>query len=347
MQSKINNLQLIRAYAAIAVAVFHTGYRFSDWHAIGSFGVDVFFVLSGYVMARICDSDSRFFLRRRLLRIVPPYWLATIALFVFTYLFPQLMKSTRAVPMELAKSLLFIPFRKSDGLLQPLLFVGWSVNYEMFFYVLLALFLLVYRRGAVWLTGIAVVSIVLVCGQLENQSDLAEFYGRDISLDFVLGLIAYGVCRAVPDRIAVRLRVTMLVLMIASAVALVLIQGLVSHFDSRVLAFGGTAFVLVTSASLLSQGGWDTKAAWIVLIGDASYVLYLVHPYCEYFLSRIVVKKLPWLVISDAPGMLVAVTLVILVAIPLHLKLERPAVAFLNKRFGGNRKSAEFVPAKP
>ncbi len=347
MQSKINNIQLLRAYAAIVVAVFHTGYRFSDWNAVGSFGVDVFFVISGYVMARICDSNSRYFLRRRLLRIVPPYWVATLALFVFTYFFPELLKSTRADVIELAKSLSFIPFRKSDGLLQPLLFIGWSINYEMFFYLLLAMSLLVYRRGAAWLAGSAVVLIVLLCSHFKNQSDLAEFYGRDISLEFVLGLLAYHLCRAVPERLAVRLRVWMLLLMIASAVGLVVVQGLVPHIDLRVLYFGGLSFLLITSASLLSQGGWDTNAAWIVLIGDASYVLYLIHPYCEYFLSRIVAKKIPALDITKGPGMLLAVGLVVVLAVALHLALERPTVAFLNRNLGGRRKSTEFAPATP
>jgi exopolysaccharide production protein ExoZ len=346
LQSKINNLQLLRAYAAIAVAAFHAGLRFPTSYAVGSFGVDVFFVISGYVMARICDSNSHFFLRRRLLRIVPPYWIATIALFIFTYYFPQLLTSTRADIVELIKSLLFIPFRKADGLLQPLLFIGWSVNYEMFFYVLLSLSLLAYRRYAVWLAGIAVVVIVVVCSHFANRSIFAEFYGRDISLEFVLGLLSYRLCRAIPERTAVRLRLPMLVAMIASAVGLVLCQGLVAHVEPRSVFFGGLSFILITSASLLSQGGWDTKAAWIVLIGDASYVLYLIHPYCEYFLSRVVSKKLPWLDFKGGAGILVSVALVVVVAVVLHVKLERPTVAFLNRKFGGKRKSAEFSPAK-
>jgi peptidoglycan/LPS O-acetylase OafA/YrhL len=139
----------------------------------------------------------------------------------------------------------------------------------------------------------------------------------------------------------------MLLMLIASAVGLVLYQGLAQHIDYRVVSFGGLAFLLITSASLLSQGGWDTNAAWLVLIGDASYVLYLIHPYCEFFLSRIAAQKIPWLVISSGPGMLVAVSLVVLVAVLLHLKLERPAIAFLNRNFGGKRKSAEFSAVKP
>jgi peptidoglycan/LPS O-acetylase OafA/YrhL len=103
---------------------------------------------------------------------------------------------------------------------------------------------------------------------------------------------------------------------------------------------------VITSAALLSRGGWDTNAAAAVLVGDASYILYLIHPYCEFFLSRIIAKHAPWLNIASGPGMLVAVALVVLVAIAVHVKLERPTIAFLNRNFGGKRKSAEFAAAK-
>src|SRR5689334_8064102 len=105
-------------------------------HRFGSFGIDVFFVISGYIMARILDSGSPpsgdFFFRRRILRIVPPYWFFTISLFCAAAVAPQVMGATRADSAELIKSLLFIPFVKEDGRTQPLLFLGWTLNVEMF-----------------------------------------------------------------------------------------------------------------------------------------------------------------------------------------------------------------------
>lgn len=347
MKTKINNIQFLRAFAAIAVAVTHTGFVFPYLKPVGTFGVDVFFVISGYVMARICESDSRFFFRRRVLRIVPPYWAATILLFMFTYFHPDLLQGTRAVPSELIKSLFFIPFEKSNGLMQPLLFVGWSLNYEMFFYIVLGVSLLIYRRGAVWLAGAFIVLTIVICRQLADDSVIARFFARDISAEFVLGLISYYLCRAVPERLAVRMRLPMLVLLIASMLGLVLFEGLVPHIDGpRTLTFGGLSFLLVTSGALLSRGGWDTNATSAVLVGDASYILYLLHPYCEFFISRVIGRYIPWLNIASGPGMLVTVALVVLAAIAVHVKLERPTIAFLNRNFGGTRKSAEFVPAK-
>ena len=346
MITKINNIQILRAFAAIAVAVTHTGFVFPYLKPVGTFGVDVFFVISGYVMARICETNSRFFFRRRVLRIVPPYWVATILLFIFTYYFPTLLQATRAVPSELIKSLLFIPFEKSNGLIQPLLFVGWSLNYEMFFYVVLGISLIVYRRGAVWLTAALVILTIVTCSQFDDRSVIARFYSRDISLEFVLGLISYYLCQSVSERLAVRFRLPLLVLLIVSMFGLVLFEGLATHTDApRFLTTGGLSFLLVSSSALLSRAGWDTNATWAVLVGDASYVLYLIHPYCEFFISRVIGRHFRWLNIASAPGMLFTVTLVVLAAIAVHVKLERPTIAFLNRHFGGKRKSAEFAVA--
>jgi exopolysaccharide production protein ExoZ len=243
----------------------------------------------------------------------------------------------------LIKSLLFIPFEKSNGLIQPLLFPGWSLNYEMFFYLVLGLSLLIYRRRAVWLAAGIIIVTIVICSQFADQSVIARFYARDVSLEFIFGLISFHVCRAVSEPRALRMRVPMLVLLIASMVGLVIYQGVLPHMDvPRSIPLGGLSFLLVTSAALLSESGWDTNAAFVVLVGDASYILYLIHPYVEYLIGRVIAKHVPWLANDTAQGMVLAVGATVIVAILLHVKLERPTIAFLNKHFGGRRKSAEF-----
>ena len=350
--AKLNNIQVLRAFAAGAVVVFHTGFTFPYMRPFGSFGVDVFFVISGYIMARILDpangSGSDFFFRRRVLRIVPPYWFFTILLYLAALRVPQLMGSTRADAVDLFKSLFFIPFTKGSGLIQPLLFVGWSLNYEMFFYVALAIGLLFSKRRGVWIGGGLVLAVMLACMPLAAQSVLARFYSRDISLEFLLGILSYYLCRAIPSNKARGLRWPALVVCLASAALLIATQAIfpLDSFPfnvSRVLTLGTFSFLLVTAASLLSQGDWDTHAAWLVLIGDASYILYLIHPYCEYSLDRILAPHLHWLKRDTATGALAGVTFSILVAVLLHFYGERPMVRFLNRNFGGKRKSTEFA----
>jgi peptidoglycan/LPS O-acetylase OafA/YrhL len=352
--AKLNNIQVLRAFAATVVVIFHTGFAFPYLRPFGSFGVDVFFVISGYIMARILDpassSSSDFFFRRRVLRIVPPYWFFTILLYLAALRVPQLMGSTRANFADLLKSLFFIPFTKDSGLIQPLLFIGWSLNYEMFFYLALALGLLIYKRRPVWIGAAIVLATMLACLPLAAHSVLAQFYARDISVEFVLGILSYYLCRAVSATTARRLRLPALAVCVVSAILLIATQAIfpsdIFPFNSsRVLTLGTLSFLLITTASLLSQAGWDTSISWLVLIGDASYILYLIHPYCEYTLDRVLAPHLHWLKRETASGALAGVSLSILLAVVLHLYCERPTVRVLMRRFGGKRKSTEFAAA--
>ncbi len=343
MKQKINNIQALRAFAAVAVALFHTGLLLPHLQPIGSFGVDIFFVISGYIMARICETDSRFFLRRRLIRIVPPYWVMTVLLFLFALCFPQLLEATRASGPELWKSLLFIPYHKSNGVLEPLLFVGWSLNYEMFFYLAIAAgLLLVPRRPLLFASGV-VLAVTILCHPLAGRGAIPEFYGNKVMVEFVLGILAYEIARRTPPSFARRTRGISLAVMTVGILGIAFFQaampaGVAFRWQTVELL----SMAVVLGASLMSQGGWDTDLGWLVLIGDASYILYLVHPYCENLLNRVVAQRMPMLNIASPLGAAVAVTLSVLVAILLHLKVERPTVAWLNQRFGGKRKSAEF-----
>ena len=355
--TKLNNIQVLRAFAAIVVVVFHTGYLFPGLRPFGSFGVDVFFVISGYIMARILDpqsdSNSDHFFRRRVLRIVPPYWFFTILLYLVALRLPQLMGSTRPRLAELVKSLLFIPFVKGSGLLEPLLFIGWSLNYEMFFYFALAVGIVLSARFSatrhpilatpVVPGALLVLATVVLARFFSAPGSVASFYARDVILEFLLGIGVYYAARAVSDPLARRLRLPALAVCIATGLLLIAVQAILPPAEiSRVLTLGIPSFFLVLSASILSQAGWDTNLKLLVLIGDASYILYLIHPYCEYSIDRILGPRLHWLRTATPTGALISVTASIAVALLIHLYGERPTVKFLNKNFGGKRKSVEF-----
>ncbi len=350
VQTKINNLQALRAFAALAVVIFHTGYVVPHAKPIGSFGVEVFFALSGYIMARICETNPRYFLRRRLIRIVPPYWLFTVLLFLAALRFPALMGSTSASYGQLLKSLFFIPFFKSPGIVRPLLFVGWSLNYEMFFYLLIALSLALVPRRPLLLPSVVIVAVHAAALLFGRGGAWTTFFSEGFVLDFPLGVLAYHAAKRVSAASAERWRAGSLLLLLAAVAALAYMQGVRPAMPH--IAEAGVYSVLSTltvlSASLLSQGGWDTRWTPLILVGDASYVLYLIHPYCEYALQRILVPHLPALRIDWPPGCILAVSLSVAAGLLLHLYAEDPVLEYLNRRFGGHRKSVEFrVVAEP
>jgi exopolysaccharide production protein ExoZ len=347
--TKLNNIQVLRAFAAVVVVLFHTGYAFPHMLPFGSFGVDVFFVISGYIMARIIDPDSdsnsSFFFRRRVIRIVPPYWFFTILLFLVSLRLPQLMGSTRATTGDLLMSLFFLPFTKGSGLIQPLLFIGWSLNYEMFFYLALSLGILIHthllpRVKAILIGAVLVVATMIVSLFFAKTSTAAAFYSRDVMLEFILGIVAYYIYKAVSDSRARTLRIPSLLVCLGSAATLIMIQGVVNYHGpniaiARLLILGLPSFLLIVSTSLLSKSGWDTSLSSLVLIGDASYILYLIHPYCEYGMSRMLAHRFTWMDIKTPVGAFLSVSLSVALAVLIHIYAERPTVKFLNRRFGG------------
>ena len=141
-------IQILRAVAAIAVVVSHAAQnldRFaiapntSHFFVSGAAGVDLFFVISGFVMVYASEplfgsaSGAVTFLYHRIVRIVPLYWLATTFYVIVAVLLPGL---GTAYPIRtVAASFLFIPTLLPDGGIHPVVLQGWTLNYEMLFYV--------------------------------------------------------------------------------------------------------------------------------------------------------------------------------------------------------------------
>ena len=99
----------------------------------------MFFVISGFVMVHASEplfgraDGPRLFWLRRLIRIAPLYWAVTSLYLVLTLLLPD-MATSHYSPGLIAASYLFFPFPREDGTMQPVVGLGWTLNYEMFFY---------------------------------------------------------------------------------------------------------------------------------------------------------------------------------------------------------------------
>jgi len=335
-------IQALRAYAAIAVVVFHTGFVVDHLNPAGAFGVHVFFVISGYIMTGICETDSHDFLTRRLIRICPPYWALTLLLFVFASYHPGFLKSTRPDAIELIKSLFFLPFCKESGLIRPILFVGWSLNYEMFFYILLAFALKISRRKATLIASGAIVLVVFVSLPLRRRSTVAEFYSSPMMFEFVLGIISFYLVRAVPCSILGRLNWLCAVAVTTSLIWLPCLEAYRCWPSvPEAIRFSPASFLLVSAASVLAKGGNDIRRGLLVLLGDASYIMYLLHPYLLEGL-RLLGPRIPLLARPTLAGCAVDVIFVAVVSIVVHLTIERPLFGRLGRLIRSGRR--DFSP---
>src|SRR5262249_30609999 len=198
-KSKLHSLQAARAIAAWLVVTDHALLEITHgqpqnsvthlaWN-LGSAGVYVFFVISGFIMVHICwESFGRpaapaSFLRRRIIRIVPLYWLATVA--ALAYHRVSATHGAHAGWLELLYSLAFIPYSGDDGW-HPIVPGGWTLNYEMMFYVIFALSLSFRRQIALPAVGVTLGTLVMVGSLLPNET--LAYLASPIVLWFLLGM---------------------------------------------------------------------------------------------------------------------------------------------------------------
>ena len=201
----IRPIQYLRAVAALMVVWVHALYiipgaaRQFDVPNFGGAGVDLFFVISGFIMV-VTTAEKEVtpvqFFCRRIVRIAPLYWLATLAM-IAGAAYRDSFKSPGYPPFAIAKSLLFVPYTAlwgHPGNVYPILAQGWTLNFEMFFYSLFALSLAAPRR--LRLPGLAVTLVSLaVIGKLFGPfvQPLAVVYTSPLLLEFAAGMIlAHG-----------------------------------------------------------------------------------------------------------------------------------------------------------
>jgi exopolysaccharide production protein ExoZ len=337
----LRNLHLLRALAALAVVYFHitsTAGLDLAWD-IGSRGVDVFFVISGFIIAYIGSKQPGQFFVRRLIRIVPFYWAATLVVFTAATLLPRFFRSTDASIGHLAPSLLFFPHLSSSGEVQPTLILGWSLNFEMFFYVLFALALLLSTRRAPILCAAAIVVVVAVGKLVGPVSTAFDFYARTTSLEFCYGIGAYyllAACERHKTMLAqsTALKLALPLALIAGVAAIVLFEHVAKDTTPRYLAGGIPAFVIVVSALLLERiFGIASRSRLAWLLGEASYVIYLIHPYIVFGVLRLAVPDAAHLSVP----MIVAIIAGLLaltsgIGIALHLLFEKPVMTYLRAK---------------
>lgn len=369
---QIGSIQILRALAALMVVLAHAqddalaeamkaGVAFArtgllPWVA----GVDLFFVISGFIMVHASQrlfaapGGASTFLARRLVRIVPLYWLVTAIMLGVAALLARHGQASLPSLGETASSLGFIPWaRPQDGVPRPVVSLGWTLNYEMAFYVVFAVFLRCRREAAV--AGVAAtLALVVALGALLRPGATAlAFWSDPIVLEFALGM---GL--ALAWRRGMRLPGGLAIGVAAAAVAVLALDldamAKVPAFAVDPSGFGrllacGVPMAALFGAIVLARPALPTHSrivAGLVLLGDASYALYLFHPLAivalrkAYLAAGLMPKLGGWpLVAGEIVGACAA-------AVAIHLAVEKPVTAALQRRLAA-RRAPPRVAAEP
>lgn len=280
----IRNIQVLRGLSALLVIFVHLDslLRWLNVRPFGGGGVEVFFVISGFIMVyTTMDSGvtARSFLKDRFARVIPLYWAVTLAVFSLALFAPRLLQATDANWIELLKSLAFIPFQKSNGGVEPILFVGWSLNYEIFFYLVFSLGLAFKSRILGIASACAFLIILVAVGVCIRPGNVVlSFYCSPASLDFVLGVVIGLAYRKLPIQGSLILKASTALIMFLSLWPLILLPLAAPHMSPFLLC-GVPAGILVGGCLLLERWGWTIRSTLLLRIGTASYSIYLIHPF--------------------------------------------------------------------
>jgi len=253
---------------------FSAAVRFFPWHA----GVDIFFVISGFVIVHAsaklfaAKGGAKIFLRRRLRRIVPLYWIMTTLFLLVLLASPGSINKAIGGPSYILASYLFIPWARPDGVMQPAFGLGWTLNFEMFFYAAFTPFLLLIRWQAVAGCFVLLGAFVALGKFIGFGNVQLAFWSDPIILEFcagmVLALVLPGPVLNLPARLALA----------ALAVAL-LHFALAAPGQWHAVVYGVPATLLVAAVLLGAPARTGSVEKLLVRLGDASYAMYLVHPF--------------------------------------------------------------------
>jgi exopolysaccharide production protein ExoZ len=355
---KVESLQAYRALAAILVVLYHvTTYSRENFNftflgnvfAFGYTGVDFFFVLSGFIIfythSRDLGNTSRLvpYIKRRFIRIYPIYFLVTTLKILAIALIPTVAKGYERDLSVIIQSYLLIPQENF-----PIIAAAWTLSYELFFYILFGVAILLGERKAMWLLGAWVLGILafpishFVGVHLPMEEQLwARFAFNERNLEFVLGcLSAYLVLHYRPRWPGL---LAILGILLFGLSAAYVWRGNVP--PSYALMFGVPSFLLVLGSTLLERTQeWRVPRSWVFL-GDASYSLYLTH--ALFINVFILVGGRLGLLRLLAPGItsVAMVTVAIVSSALLYRFIERPMLNFLRQRMLGPRVGGQPISA--
>lgn len=359
---KLGSIQFLRAVAALLVAYAHSidlqetfSYLSHKAHSLqqdffhledfGAFGVDIFFVISGFIISYSAGTykgsgDAVRFLVKRFKRIIPIYYLATLIV-VLTFI-PSLIKHSRIISSpDILKSIILLPVFDKEQFIPPILFPAWTLSFEWFFYLLFFLTIFLRTRYKEGVLLLLITALVITGFFNQHRAYQLVFMTNPILLEFLLGVCLYW-CYArveVPKKMAFVLLITGIGICLCEIInGYERIYNAYSTLDGsmslkRFLLWGIPAGLLVAGCIFLEKAHslsriWNNSLT--TLLGDASYSIYLVN-YMIYGLCGALYNRVGFFLTPD-----LAILLQLLVAVMggliFYRLIEKPLLQLLHKR---------------
>ncbi|SAT20874.1 acyltransferase 3 [Klebsiella quasipneumoniae] len=293
--NKNSRIQTLRGIAALSVVVDHTLTQFNIYYhlegitggilrnlqGIGTIGVYVFFIVSGYIMSlttfnKTWDKKaSSVFLKKRIIRIYPIYWF-WLTLLLVAWFAGLALKQHHYSFEKIVSSYLLLPYSDEEpSKINPVLGQGWTLIYEMFFYIFFSILILTnIPKRKVLIVSFLFFSLVIVLGKgsITGIPYIDFFISSKLFYFFVFGIFIYNYCDKIINLFSSVISMY-LSISICFVLFFVIALGIVPEEFSKVaMVFFAIIFFLV----------WFSKGScnkYLVILGDSSYSLYLCHTF--------------------------------------------------------------------
>ncbi|MBB4040863.1 peptidoglycan/LPS O-acetylase OafA/YrhL [Microvirga flocculans] len=339
---KLLSVQALRAVAALLVLVYHIANHaavinhvesvFDPARHFGFAGVDLFFVISGFIMIHtsrhlVGRSEERLpFIWRRLTRIYPIYWVVWIGSGVLISVLGSKGCYQTDALLNHVKSFLLLPTTTDHCFVTQ----AWTLNYEVYFYLIFALVFFLPARLAL-LLSVAWAAYSFVATFLLpsiSPKELRVFNG--FNLYFMLGCLIALVPRGFLVRLAWPLLVLGCSFFVLSAVMVATDGVKVGNVGNRFILFGISSGIVLSGAVGLEARGVLRPPAWLVRLGDASYSIYLTHLAVIIGIDKAVRAAFPWMAGSILWD-LATFSVSLAVGLGLYRRVERPMMRALRR----------------
>lgn len=355
--AKINTIQLVRAVAAVLVLMTHCAlyvesivnfgqgtrpFHVAKWFdvAAGQFGVDLFFVVSGFIMIVTTHSNDRHnpldFLRRRAIRIYPAWWIYSTAALLLLPI--SLFSLTPLDWSSIAKSYLLVPEIDSTGKLRPILLgQGWTLIFEMYFYSVFAIFVSKSTVQKAVLTS-AIITLAFI-GSRVVDFDLAilRVFSNAMVFEFMIGMLL-GILFV--KEFIIRSSLAFFAILILAIVSTIFILiGWEMGSGADFFQYAVTAFLWVALAVLFPRAKTARISKLAILLGDASYSIYLTHTIALILFSRMWTKGIGFNGWPLDVYFLFLVVTTMTIGILAYFVFEKPVIRWLGNRLRSDERT--------
>lgn len=359
--TRLQSVQVLRGVAALLVLIFHTsavlvGEEYKSTRTFGAFweqgyaGVDMFFVISGFIMVYVTQgqapsaASAAKFLYGRITRVYPLWWIFAILMMIYFWIsYQQPAPPDRINPNDVLaysiKSLLLIPQEH-----YPVLVTGWTLIHEILFYIIFAAGLLLPRKSLpVWLGlwTVLIIGVSLIAPSTSSATNYWQLLTSPFNLEFIFG--AALACYL--NRYDTKGSAGVLLLGLIGFAATMIIGLNIQHTAflwGRVLAYGLSSMLILYGAIGMERSGKLRLPRFFIHLGDWSYSLYLSHLLVVLTLSRVwksaestlpaPIKLGATGIIDDIIFILVVLTLSIITASISYRVIEKPALKLLRRK---------------